>query len=170
MSDDLTLIPIRRLSPIAQSADVVVPSVIAAAGGHAARRFLEFFAATIHNRNTRTACYRAACSFFAWVERHRIGEPAKIEPLHVAAYIEAMQATAAKPSRAHAAQRVEVVQLIGQRLRDRRPRAKLNLAHKIAGRLIRPGQQSAKFAAPRQTGCSDMSGPAISSAVHPPSN
>ena len=44
------------------------------------------------------AYYRAAYSFFAWIERHRIGELADIEPLHVAAYIEALQATAAKPA------------------------------------------------------------------------
>jgi hypothetical protein len=50
-----------------------VPAVIADAGEHAARRFLEFFAATIRNKNTRMAYYRAACHFFAWVEQHRIG-------------------------------------------------------------------------------------------------
>jgi hypothetical protein len=33
------------------------------------------------------AYYRAACSFFAWVERHRIGELSDIEPIHVAAYV-----------------------------------------------------------------------------------
>ena len=43
------------------------------------------------------AYYRAAWSFFGWCERHRIGELADIEPLHVAAYIEALQATMAKP-------------------------------------------------------------------------
>jgi site-specific recombinase XerD len=75
-----------------------VPAVIADAGDQAARRFLEFFAATIRNRNTRMAYYRAVRSFFAWVERHRIGELAEIEPIHVAAYIEALQATAAKPT------------------------------------------------------------------------
>jgi site-specific recombinase XerD len=77
---------------------VAVPAVIADAGEHAARRFLEFFAATIRNKNTRMAYYRAVCSFFAWVERHRIGELADIEPVHVAAYIEGLQATAAKPT------------------------------------------------------------------------
>ena len=51
------------------------------------RRFLEFFAATIRNKNTRMAYYRAACSFFAWLEQHDIGELADIEPMHVAAYI-----------------------------------------------------------------------------------
>ena len=76
----------------------VVPSVIAGAGDHAARRFLEFFAAQIRNKNTRMAYYRAVCHFFAWVEQHRIGELADIEPMHVAAYIEALQATAAKPT------------------------------------------------------------------------
>jgi hypothetical protein len=62
---------------------IAVPAVIAGAGDHAARRFLEFFAATIRNKNTRMAYYRAACSFFTWVERHRIGELADIEPIHV---------------------------------------------------------------------------------------
>jgi site-specific recombinase XerD len=77
---------------------LAVPAAIADAGEHAARRFIEFFAATIRNKNTRMAYYRAACHFFAWVEQHRIGELADIEPVHVAAYIEALQATAAKPS------------------------------------------------------------------------
>ena len=53
---------------------LAVPAVIAGAGDHAARRFLEFFAATIRNKNTRMAYYRAACHFFAWVEQHQIGE------------------------------------------------------------------------------------------------
>src|SRR5439155_9349190 len=62
------------------------------------RRFLEFFAAQIRNKNTRMAYHRAACHFFAWVERHQIGELADIEPIHVAAYIEVLQTTAAKPT------------------------------------------------------------------------
>ena len=74
----------------------VVPAVIADAGDHAARRFLEFFAAQIRNKNTRMAYYRAACHYFAWVEQHQIGELADIEPIHVAAYIEVLQTTAAK--------------------------------------------------------------------------
>jgi len=64
---------------------LAVPTVIAGAGDHAERRFLEFFAATIRNKNTRMAYYRAACHFFAWVERYEIGELADIEPIHVAA-------------------------------------------------------------------------------------
>jgi site-specific recombinase XerD len=89
-----TLVPIPR-APVARLA---VPAVVAGGGDHAARRFLEFFAASIRNRNTRMAYYRASCQFFAWVERHRVGELADIEPVHVAAYIEALQATASKPT------------------------------------------------------------------------
>jgi site-specific recombinase XerD len=59
---------------------------------------LEFFAATIRNRNTRMAYYRACCSSFAWLDSNGISELADIEPIHVAAYIEALQATAAKPT------------------------------------------------------------------------
>jgi len=43
--------------------DIVVPATISGAGAHAVRRFLNFFAATIRNRNTREACYRPTCSF-----------------------------------------------------------------------------------------------------------
>jgi site-specific recombinase XerD len=63
-----------------------VPAAIAGAGDTAVRRFLEFFAATIRNKNTRMAYYRAVTEFFAWVERHKIGPLVDIEPLHVAAY------------------------------------------------------------------------------------
>jgi site-specific recombinase XerD len=80
------------------SSAIVVPVAIAAAGDHAARRFLEFFAATIRNKNTRMAYYRAACSFFAWLKQRGVTELVDIEPLHVAAYVEALQDTAAKPT------------------------------------------------------------------------
>jgi hypothetical protein len=80
------------------SGNVVVPAAIAGAGEHATRRFLEFFAATIRNRNTRMAYYRACCSFFAWLDINGITELADIEPIHVAAYVEALQATNAKPT------------------------------------------------------------------------
>jgi site-specific recombinase XerD len=63
---------------------MLVPRVIAEAGDQAARRFLEFFAATIRNKNTRMAYYRAVVRFFAWCDKHKIGEIADIEPLHVA--------------------------------------------------------------------------------------
>jgi hypothetical protein len=64
---------------------LAVPAMVAEAGDRAARRFLEFFAASIENDHTRMAYYRAVCSFFAWLEQHGIGELADIEPFHVAA-------------------------------------------------------------------------------------
>jgi site-specific recombinase XerD len=85
-------------SEILKARDIVVPAAIAGAGEHAVRRFLEFFAATIRNRNTREAYYRACCSFFAWLDINGVTDLADIEPIHVAAYVEALQATAAKPT------------------------------------------------------------------------
>ena len=75
-----------------------VPALIADAGDQAVRRFLEFFAATIRNTNTRMAYYRTVVRFFAWCDHHQLGELAAIEPLHVAAYIEGLQRAYAKPS------------------------------------------------------------------------
>jgi site-specific recombinase XerD len=73
------------------SSALAVPAMIAEAGDRAARRFLEFLAATIENDNTRMAYYRVACSFFAWLEEHGIGELPDIEPFHVAAYLKALR-------------------------------------------------------------------------------
>ena len=47
---------------------MAVPAAIAGAGDTAVRRFLEFFAATIRNKNTRMAYYRAVTDFFAWLD------------------------------------------------------------------------------------------------------
>jgi site-specific recombinase XerD len=88
----------RPLKSVAARAGMLVPRVIAEAGDQAARRFLEFFAATIRNKNTRQAYYHATVRFFAWCDRHKIGEIADIEPLHVAAYIEALGKDFEKPT------------------------------------------------------------------------
>jgi hypothetical protein len=66
---------------------LAVPAAIAGAGDNAVRRFLEFFAATIRNKNTRIAYYRAVTDFFAWLDAAGIGTLVDIEPLHVATYI-----------------------------------------------------------------------------------
>src|SRR5690242_13390077 len=58
----------------ATTAAVVVPLLIADAGEHATRRFL------------------------AWCQRNQIGQLADIEPLHIAAYIEALQTRFEKPT------------------------------------------------------------------------
>jgi site-specific recombinase XerD len=96
----LTVVPADKPVRISRAiaAEIVVPAIIADAGDEAARRFLEFFAATIRNKNTRTAYLHAVSRFFAWCEHHQLGALGDIEPLHVAAYIEAMQSGFEKPS------------------------------------------------------------------------
>ncbi len=88
----LTVVPAAKASRLvaALAATTVVPAIVADAGDAAAKRFLEFFAATIRNKNTRTAYLHAVSQFFAWCEHHQLGQLADIEPLHVAAYIEAL--------------------------------------------------------------------------------
>src|SRR5262249_37194128 len=97
--------PMHQLVPLPPStavgsptAGIVVPALIADAGEQATRRFLAFFTVTIRNRNTRMAYYRAVLQFFAWCDRHQLGQLVAIEPLHVAAYIEGLQQDFAKPS------------------------------------------------------------------------
>jgi hypothetical protein len=64
-------------------------SLIARAGGGAEKRFLEFFAAQIRNRNTREAYLRAVRDFLGWAEIEAgIGDLLDIEPVHVAAWVE----------------------------------------------------------------------------------
>jgi hypothetical protein len=88
----LTIVPAAKTPRIsaAVAASIIVPAIVADAGEYAARRFLEFFAATICNKNTRTAYLHAVGELFAWCEHHEFGQLADIEPLHVAAHIEAL--------------------------------------------------------------------------------
>src|SRR5271168_5137584 len=77
----------------------VVPAIVAAAGDGASRRFLEFFAVTIDNPNTRAAYFHACGRFFAWCDRREdIEELVDIEPMHVAAYIRGLGKGFEKPT------------------------------------------------------------------------
>ena len=77
----------------------VVPAIVAADGDKAMRRYLEFFAVTIDNPNTRTAYFHACRRFFAWCDlRDDIDELADIEPMHVAAYIRGLGKEFEKPT------------------------------------------------------------------------
>jgi site-specific recombinase XerD len=80
-----------------RSGGILLPATIADAGDHAARRFVEFFTATIRNTNTRRAYARAVADFFTWSERHRLALAA-IEPVHVAAYIEGLTRAKSAPT------------------------------------------------------------------------
>jgi site-specific recombinase XerD len=96
----LTVVPPAKATRlvVALASTSVVPPIVADAGDAAANRFLEFFAVTIRNKNTRTAYLHAASRFFAWCEHHRLGALDEIEPLHVAAYIEALGKDLEKPT------------------------------------------------------------------------
>src|SRR3984885_2148490 len=65
-----------------------LPAAIARAGDAAAWRFVEFFTATIRNRNTRAAYAQAITQFFSWCEKHRVRTLEEIRPIVIAAYIE----------------------------------------------------------------------------------
>jgi integrase/recombinase XerD len=73
--------------PALPASALPVPALIAAAGNKASEHFLEFFAVTIRNKNTRAAYVTAVAQFCSWCDEHglRLGT---IRPLHVAAYIE----------------------------------------------------------------------------------
>jgi integrase/recombinase XerD len=64
-----------------------LPTLIVQAGDQASRRFIEFFAANIRNRNTREAYARAVGQFLAWCDERRLRLDT-ISPTAIAAYIE----------------------------------------------------------------------------------
>ncbi|MBL8216785.1 MAG: tyrosine-type recombinase/integrase [Bryobacterales bacterium] len=76
-----------------------VPAIVASRGEGASVRFLEFFAVTIRNPNTRRAYYRAARQFFTWCEKTwRLVDLAEVQPMHVAAFVERRIREVDKPS------------------------------------------------------------------------
>lgn len=64
----------------------------------AATRFWEFFTANIRNPNTRRAYYRAVCRFSDWCDEHNLSDLARVQPMHVAAYVEELQQTHSRPT------------------------------------------------------------------------
>ena len=83
---------------IRNTAGPVVPALLAGAGDRAALRFLEYFTVNIRNKNTRAAYGRAAADFLHWCEGQRIGALGRVQPVHVAAYIELLQAKRSPPT------------------------------------------------------------------------
>src|SRR5271167_953085 len=65
-----------------------LPALVAAAGSKASRRFVEFFAANIRNKNTREAYHRNITAFLAWCDAEAGLALDLIEPMVVAAYVE----------------------------------------------------------------------------------
>jgi integrase/recombinase XerD len=99
MSGDLIL---SASSPMPEAslrqAEGAVPAIVARAGDETVTRFLEFFGASIRNRNTRAAYLTAASKFFTWCEAHGLANLNDIRRLHVAAYIEGLTRSMAAPS------------------------------------------------------------------------
>ena len=93
---DIAVIP--ALTPVADGAELGLPTLIGDAGSHAATRFVEFFTANIRNPNTRKAYVRAIGDFFGWCERYGVGPLTAIQPVHVAAYVEQLGRTHAAPT------------------------------------------------------------------------
>ena len=63
----------------------------------ASKRFWEFFTANIRNRNTRKAYFVAVARFSDWCEARKLLLH-EVQPIHVAAYVETLMETHAKPT------------------------------------------------------------------------
>jgi site-specific recombinase XerD len=66
----------------------------------AAKGFIDFFTATIRNRNTRRAYFKAASRFSEWCKAPPRGldDLARLETLHVSAYVEELQQDHSAPT------------------------------------------------------------------------
>jgi len=67
-----------------------LPGIVSAEGKRAQKTFLEFFTATIRNKNTRMAYLQAIVQFDWWCREKKIERLQNVEPMVVAAYIEAL--------------------------------------------------------------------------------
>ncbi|QRR03192.1 site-specific integrase [Dyadobacter sandarakinus] len=75
-----------------------VPALVASAGDRAKKRFLEFFAATIRNPNTRRYYGRAAADFIMYCEQLGVSSIDHVMPLHVAAWVEMLCHSVSSPT------------------------------------------------------------------------
>lgn len=79
------------------NASAIVPAFFANAGERASYAFIDFFTATIRNRNTRAAYSVAIRSFSQWCEARQL-RLETLRPHHVAAYIETLSRTYKAPT------------------------------------------------------------------------
>ncbi len=77
--------------PAIRGEGFVIPDQVASAGAIATERFVEFFIATIRNKNTRKTYHRAVIRFFSWCAQAGIDELGALRPIHVGAYIESLE-------------------------------------------------------------------------------
>ena len=86
-----------KVEPAPAAPALELPAIISREGRRTVKRFLEFFAVTIRNENTREAYARAVSRFFHWCE-FRGASFERIEPLIVAAYIEEISGQFSTPT------------------------------------------------------------------------
>ncbi len=67
-----------------------MPAVFAGSA-QAERRFWEFFTTQISNDNTRKSYFNAVRYFAAWCQSRNIAELRQVEPMHIAAYLKALE-------------------------------------------------------------------------------
>jgi integrase/recombinase XerD len=79
--------PKAEFSIVTRASKAWIPELIAAAGAQVTETYIDFFTATIRNRNTRAAYVRACWQFFDWCAAHDL-ELTTVRPFHVAAWIE----------------------------------------------------------------------------------
>jgi site-specific recombinase XerD len=83
---------------VSTSPALPIPHLVAVAGDQAQVRFLEFFAAAIRNPNTRRSYVRAVVEFLTWCEDAGVPSIIDVQPLHVAAFTEALTRSHAAPT------------------------------------------------------------------------
>jgi site-specific recombinase XerD len=75
-----------------------LPALVIDAGERACGRFLEFFASTLRNPNTRRAYAHAVGEFLTWCAQAGVISITAVQPLHVAAWIELQTQTLLAPT------------------------------------------------------------------------
>src|SRR6266436_6456107 len=66
----MELVPKAEFSIVTRASKAWIPELIAAAGPEVTETYIDFFTATIRNRNTRQAYARACWQFFDWCAAH----------------------------------------------------------------------------------------------------
>ena len=77
---------------------IVLPAILTSAGDGAVTRFAEYFTVIIQNPHTLRAYFRNAVNFLKWCEDRGVTDLKAIKPMMVAAFIEHLKPTHAKPS------------------------------------------------------------------------
>jgi hypothetical protein len=129
-----------------QTGGVVLPALITHAVEKAEWRFLEFFTVNIRNKNTRAAYGQAAGVFLRCCEERGITRIEDVQPMHVAGYVEQLQAVRSAPT---VKQHLACIRMlfdwlvIGQVM-------PANPANSVRGRVIRSARVQRRCCPPRK--------------------